>query len=324
MTIEEGLNYAVLELEKPLWIATEWLDSALHVNNIAYKVARVCLASIPLLVAIPFAIASRILDGFSNAYFKRESLKTAPTGSKIEGSPEKFLTFNVCMMQGILCRLFGNMDPTGQRAERVADFIKTQDADIVALQELPFTGGAANTMIELLKETYPYIFYRIGPNPFAMENSIFVASKTCPVNQIYVPFEKMEGSQKGFRRGFFVLEFADNYVITTHLDPSNPEVRKQQLEVIINYKKPLSKECVFLGDLNNELEDEAAHDVLRQNFGNFNADTGTFISDGNWRRIDHILVDREIEQIVVKTFGSEYDPPLSDHHAVVLNLRTKL
>ena len=331
MSIENALYEIDRYLEKPLWKATEYFGKPGTISKI--------IGIFAAMIAAPFAIAWRVLRGCSQLYFQKEYLSYESTAPIAKGSPKKFMTFNVCMMPGILATLFGGMSPPDQRIDRLADFLKKQDVDIVCLQEM--TTDPASQLINKLKDTYRYFYYRIGPNPLGMENALFWASKYPLVNKpAYIPF-KVPNIQKGFRRGFFVAEIEDRYVITTHLDPhaGKGTVRAAEIQVILDYTSNLKKPLMLLGDLNIEPEDTEAHELLAR-FSNFkkaevehpnetNATCLDNISDVSkdsktapkYTVIDHILTSEVCSSIILKTFDpNKLHQALSDHHAVVLTL----
>jgi len=327
--VEESVNYLALGLEWPLWKATELAGSGLRIENTAFKSIAIFASSVAGFAALPLYFTGRLLTLISDSYFKRNFIKIT-SANKTEGSPKTFLSFNVCMMPGILSQIFGGMTPASQRVNQLAQFIKAQRADVVSLQELTFAGGGANQLIQQIKDVYPHIFYRIGPNNAGMENGLFFASRIKPISENYIPFQEITGRQYGFKRGFFVAQFEDQYVISTHLDPGRGTVRAEQIKAIIEYKKGLSKPILLMGDLNIEPEDAAAHALLAGSFANYDSEAakhidetnGTYLSkEQRWLQNDHILTDRKIQQIVIPAFGDKYkNAPLSDHHAVLVRV----
>ena len=323
MSVENGLTELDRYLDKPIWKASEFIFEGGIVN----KVIGIAMG----VFGVPLALASRAIRWTTHRYYQNEFLSYESEAPKGKGTPKKFMTFNVCMMPGILATLFGSMTPPDQRLDRLAEFIKLQNADVVCLQEM--TNDPAAQLIEKIKDTYKYFYYRIGPTSLSMENALFWASKYPLVNKpTYVPFTA--GGIR-FRRGFFVAELQDRFVISTHLEPGekNGEVRAAQIEQILKYKETLTKPVMLIGDLNIEPKDERAIALVAKNFINFNHSMETCLDNISkviekneahvHTAIDHILMtDQKIKQTVVPVFAlNDLANALSDHHAVVLEIK---
>jgi endonuclease/exonuclease/phosphatase family metal-dependent hydrolase len=205
------------------------------------------------------------------------------------------------------------------------------------------TNDPSAQLIEKIKDTYKYFYYRIGPNPLKMENGMFWASKYPLESQpTYVSFN-VPGMQDGFRRGFFVAELEDRFVILTHLDPGAERgvVRAKEIEQILEYIKPLNKPVILMGDLNIEPSDARAIELLASHFPNFQradvenptAENSTCLDniakvvgekeEPVFTVIDHILMtDQKMQQTVRPAFAmGKLSNALSDHHAVVLEIK---
>jgi endonuclease/exonuclease/phosphatase family metal-dependent hydrolase len=331
MSVENGLTELDRYLDKPIWTASEFIFS----DGIVNKVIGIAMG----VFGVPLALASRAIRWATHRYYQNEFLSYESQATKMEGTPKKFMTFNVCMMPGILANLFGSMSPAGQRLDRLAEFIKLQNADVVCLQEM--TNDPSAQLIEKIKDTYKYFYYRIGPTSLVMENAMFWASKYPLENKpTYVPFA---AGGIGFRRGFFVAELNDRFVISTHLEPGeeNGKVRAMQIEQILKYKETLTKPIMLIGDLNVEPQDTRAIELLAKHFPNFKradverptAENATCLdniskvvggkADPVFTVIDHILMtDQKIQQTVFPAFVmGKLSNALSDHQAVVLEIK---
>jgi endonuclease/exonuclease/phosphatase family metal-dependent hydrolase len=331
--VDEVVDEVVYRLNEPLWKGTEWIA---HSNPLV-KVAGVFTA----VIGLPASLIGRSLHWSSQLYFQKPySSYTCLSGQKQtteSGEPRKFLTLNACMFPGALPTFFGGMTPASNRIDAVCKLIKDQKPDVVCLQEVSV--GPARQLMENLKDQYAYFYYNIGPHPFGMESALFWASKTQPAEDpVFVPFN-IPHMQRGFRRGFFVVKFADRHVITTHLDPhSGPikaEVRTQQIKAILAHTNSFKKPFVLLGDLNIDSTDIEAQKLLNENFKNFQDAAVKKPNEGNatcwdncpdspaqWATVDHILLsDQKTEQKRVAAFvTNKLEKAISDHHAVVLEL----
>ena len=180
-----------------------------------------------------------------------------------------------------------------------------------------------------------------------MESALCFISKCKPVKDPQFIAFNIPGMQGGIHRGFFVVEFEQCYVITTHLDPHAHQgsIRAKQIEAILAHMKNLSdKSVVFMGDLNIESQDIEACKLLKEHFPNFKeqdvlhptAENATCFDNlpqvarnprlaPQWTVLDHILVRslsvQNIFEEKVCTFDlTQLSQALSDHHAVTLKL----
>lgn len=288
--------------EAPLWKTTEWLYSGTD-----FKMKGLLPVALCAVFTVPSALFGRAIAILHWAV-KGPNEYSIYTGTAKVGGLNKFMTWNVCMMPGCLATAFGGMRPAGARIEEVAKKIREESPDVLCLQEM--TRGPAKQLMEKLKDIYHVMYYGIGPNPFGMENGLFFASKATPERTQYVPFTP--GMQGGFRRGFFVAEFANQTVVATHLDSKNADVRAAQIQVIQEHLKEEKKEVVLMGDLNLDSQDKAAIKLL-ESFKNFKKnDVETPVEETStcwdncpnrsvkWSCVDHILVrGKEVAQRIV-------------------------
>jgi endonuclease/exonuclease/phosphatase family metal-dependent hydrolase len=327
MSIETALDETVRYLDKPFWKATEFIWDQSKVS----KVAGVFM----MVIALPLTTISRSLHWITQCYLQRSYSAYQSAAPEKKESAKKFLTFNVCMFPGILPVLFGGVRPAAQRMDALADFLKTQDADVLCLQEVDF--DPAVQLIQKIQDHYRYFYYRIGPHPFGMGSALFWASKVPLKSEPrFIPFN-IAGMQGGIRRGFFVAELEDRYVITTHLDPDpGPlpgRVRRDQIQAIVNHCNGLQKPVVLLGDLNIEAADHEALALLESHFANFDRNAEVTCLDNvsevvknpgtppKYTAVDYILLTVEkVKQIVVKALEPHDHASMSDHSAVILIL----
>lgn len=333
MRIEDVVDGITRYCNKPVWKATEYL---LARDTSWLGTAKKAASVFAIILTAPLSIFGETLHYFfQRPYLSYES--QAPQGT---GVPRSFMSLNACMFQGGLPIPFGGVTPAGERMDRMAAFIKDQDVDVACLQEVAF--DPATQLIDKLKDHYRYFYYRIGPNPYRMESALFWASKFPLTKEpTFIPFN-IPGMQGGIRRGFFIAEFENCRVITTHLDPGveRGEIRACEIEVIAEHMNALSTKPLFLiGDLNIEPGDERAIKLLAKHFKNFRADDVRNPTEAvatcydnlpetqtepklvpKWTVVDHVL-SRESEVFAqrVPMFDRNcLQGALSDHHAVKL------
>jgi|GEM_PF-3305904 len=92
--------------------------------------------------------------------------------------PFTHLSLNVCMFPGGLPQLFGGVAPWWKRVDAIAEIVLREDPDVFCGQEV-HAPGAAQALIEALKDDYAYFVHDIGPKTliatysFSKEFSIF-------------------------------------------------------------------------------------------------------------------------------------------------------
>ncbi len=339
MPIEKMMDATTRLLDSPTWKATEYLFNPGLLG--ACQKAAACFA---LVFTVPLALCGETIYFISNLYFQTSYLFYKSDAPEATGQgAKKFLTLNGCMFPGGLPIPFGGVAPASQRMDEMAKFLKTQDADVVCMQEMAF--GSSADLIDKLKDHYRYFYYRIGPNPYRMESALFWASKYQALSSPkFVPFD-IPNMQKGIRRGFFIVELSDCYVVTTHLDPHTEggQVRAEQIKKIIEHMNTMNQKPIFfMGDLNIEAQDTEALHLLRESFQNFKEGDVLHPNEQNatccenlpemrrdhhlqptWSVVDHILVKNsqplKVYEEKVKTFNPHHlCGALSDHRAVVL------
>jgi len=279
------LHLAGLYLSYLFWEATAQAIDALctpvrpgHYNNCESRVMeiakRILMVGACILTA-PITMGLHLIgQGFH--YLATQVMKSPYMylqGTHPENVPneqKRFFTLNTCMFPGGLPGPFGGPLPARGRMGDLEGLIPR--ADTICLQEMGF--DAAMRLYEQTKDQYAHFYLNIGPNPPKMENCLFLATNEPICSEpIYVPFE-VEGMQGGIKRGAFFIETPDYWICTAHLDPHdelvNQEVRRQELQAIVQQMQKFSKPCLLLGDLNvvrtDGKDDEYSRSGIPQNF----------------------------------------------------------
>jgi len=177
------------------------------------------------------------------------------------GTSYSVLTLNACMMEGDLPTRWGGMTPAEQRIDRLAAFILREDPDLYLGQEVMSEAG--ERLSRQLKERYAHFWLGIGKIPGKEESGLFIASKRLINHVEFYPFADEDQVDKKYfpdqtrflERGFFVLDFGDFLVVTTHLEGGGdfvkgPEHRIRQLEMITRVLDQKGKPYLLAGDLN--------------------------------------------------------------------------
>jgi len=178
-------------------------------------------------------------------------------------SSHKIMTLNTCMLDGTLPKKYGGVTPAQERTSRLSDFIRTYNPDIFLGQEVTLETGTL--LYNELKDQYPHFWIGMGIDPGNEQSGLFVASKYPLVSEpLFIPFsESMQrptDEKRILERGFFCLETADYWIVTSHLESGSPEkggsYRRTQLQYITQYMDLLTevtqKPYLVAGDLNIE------------------------------------------------------------------------
>lgn len=202
---------------------------------------------------------------------EKRSAFTFLSGTPITTAPKKRLTvlsWNVCFLPPPISLIFGGMVSWKERKERLVDFLKKNDPDIICLQEV-FDLEAAEFIYKSLKDSYLEFYTNIGPKNFGLHphsiglnSGLFIASKY-PLKNLH--FEKFTNNIRPvIERGFFsytVMHGNQCYrIINTHLEasllaampaPVEEECRNNQLAQILEWidREP-QRVTMLVGDLN--------------------------------------------------------------------------
>jgi endonuclease/exonuclease/phosphatase family metal-dependent hydrolase len=319
------------------------------------KVKRVFLVIIHALL-LPLtcvaAVAGGCVEILANALTQKNYTYWHGNAAEKNSQNCSVLTLNTCMFWGGIPLIAGGTQPARYRTEQLADLIREQNADVIALQEVSF--GPACDLFEHLKDDYAHFFTRIGSNPFRMESGLFIASKIPVIAEPqFFPFE----GQSGIRRGVFCLEFPHYFVLNTHLESGSSQesirMRHEQLHFITtliqDFKARTNKPCFLAGDLNvnrKGLNDEYSQSLIPTHFQDPYAArfpnpyeevatctnvlssslTRTIHEGERWELDDYILLDSEsrhkyqLDIQLISAF-SLIRPlaALSDHHALLVH-----
>ncbi len=184
------------------------------------------------------------------------------TGAE-NGSSNRILTLNACMLDGTLPKKYGGMTLASERTKQLSDLIQKHNPDIYLGQELTLETGTL--LYEELKDQYPHFWIGMGIDPGNEQSGLFVASRHPIVSEpLFIPFpewmQKPTDEKRPLERGFFCLETADYWIVTSHMEPGSPEkagsFRRSQLKYVTENMDLLTQESgkpyLLAGDLNIE------------------------------------------------------------------------
>lgn len=200
---------------------------------------------------------------------------------------------------------------------RVESCIKSQEADIVAIQELDsLTGrsGGKYVLGEIALQTEMTPYYAPAINYDGGKYGIGILSKKQPINVKQVSLPGREES-----RTMLILEFDEYAIASLHLSLT-PEDALGSVEIIENEAKNLfPKPFVIMGDFNSHPDSEVIKKLLStfQNIGDLSLNT--YPADQPNERIDYILVANCPEISASDTKVVE-EKVASDHRPIVTNI----
>jgi endonuclease/exonuclease/phosphatase family metal-dependent hydrolase len=166
-------------------------------------------------------------------------LNASRAGTRVEGCPEDCATVGerregpLRVMSLNMLHGFPRFEHLGERLDLIAEEIRRQDADIVCLQEVPWTphlGGAAQYLAE--RTGFNHLYLRANGNRWAVlfEEGEAILSRYPLRDAVFTELEP--------RAGFFehrvvlgataTTPWGDVRVLVTHLTHSDPEVSQAQ------------------------------------------------------------------------------------------------
>lgn len=174
----------------------------------------------------------------------------------------KLFSWNTCLLPGRLSQVFSGLSSWQDRIDQIVEKVRSQDADIICLQEV-HSEPAARMLFESLKQSYAHFYMNMGPKVMAsqltdigLNSGLFVASKLPLEDVHFEAFANLEGPQM-INKGFFWAKIEDSEIgfTTSHLEPFDTEKsqnqRFEEFKYLTNYissKSSLVK--VVSGDLN--------------------------------------------------------------------------
>lgn len=183
----------------------------------------------------------------------------------------KVMSWNICGIGGGMSLDHGGVVNWRSRLDAIVDKIKTEDPDVLLLQEV-YDTALAEALIERLQSDYVQFFTHLGPNVWGSVGGCMVISK-CAVHDF--SHTSFANNQWTLNRGFAALELKATpldalpcaRIIGTHLihgekaeDKTN---RMQQVAQIVGHvaRQTLAMPTVLAGDLNME-RDQAEGEIL--------------------------------------------------------------
>jgi len=309
-----------------------------------------CCATIRLIALSILACIPALVGSFFAFWVQREALRLqeglgfSHMGSLDADLPEQLrvLSLNICTFPGNWNAFFGGIETSGRdRIERLIELFEKKKADVICLQEVFDPAFALELRDRLRAAGWGIACYNPGLEAYMpLSSGLFVASRL-PISEArYIPFEPW-----GYLpRGAMQLKVGSLDLIVTHLTPSRDdlspakaEIMKRQAEIAIIAQHLRKGPTLLLGDINaqkNEVQSIGSlKDVSPKGMTcteQFNLDVGARLNglsrakEVSSTAIDRVFANRlDIETAIVPSYNSVRDSnPLSDHHALIVQLTT--
>lgn len=252
------------------WIKTISLCKDDQSSN-CKKVFSVAKSTISSLVLLPFALGGLALG--QACHFSAFLLSTTPFiymkgKADIKKITDKKLSIfqdNCCFTAGGFSSIFGGtVMSNDQRAQKIAEMIKSNDPDLVALQEVSDLKDAL-ALYQALSEKYSEFYFNTGDTPFILQNNggLLLASKVAIKDPEFHSFSNIKGTESMVNKGFFLFSTEIGNFISTHLSPSHDDLNPTDAEI---QTRSQEQERIFLAAKRRSSENNKPSFVL----GDFN------------------------------------------------------
>ncbi|MCI0382432.1 MAG: endonuclease/exonuclease/phosphatase family protein [Chlamydiae bacterium] len=346
---------AKMILQRPLWKTVSYVSkefSSYRDNSDGLQRIKNTFATIVVCGCSPLSVTLGLLStpftGFSYLIREKDYFHILGRGQPlIDFSHIKIMTWNICRMTGMSI-IFGGV--MAGRIKELVQQIKLHEPSFLCLQEVGYE--EALQLCEQLKDLYTDFHFEPGFHLWKQSSGLLIATKGKPVQKpefieftsFNVAIAGKKGSQPGIRRGFFVVEMKDFYLINTHLDPHSERdlVRDQQFDEIKGKMNQFDQnKSVFLaGDFNLDQLKITEYNKIPSRFCDPNKDSLEPTATDNlddWakgkekrninEKLDYILLDKKSENkwnLTTKRLDPHWDDPkaaLSDHAALLLEAK---
>lgn len=260
----------------------------------------------------------------------------------------KLMTWNICGLAGGFSLDHGGVLPWRERFDAIITTIKTEDPDVLVLQEIVDT-DLAESLIEKLKSNYAHFFIHLGSSVWGVGSGCMVLSK-CAIHDF--SFTSFTNKDWTLHRGFATLEIKKRpddekpclRILGTHLIHGRPDVahdhRMHQVAQMLDAvaEKTFSIPTIITGDFNIERDKEdgiALKDHLHHGYVGLEPTcTDQFLA--KWSQeaalqfpeetIDYISAIKSQPPVIfqnvnlVPAFENDIRTASSDHHGLVADI----
>jgi endonuclease/exonuclease/phosphatase family metal-dependent hydrolase len=225
----------------PMWTSTRlWLKTISVCKDSqtrqTQKIASMAGATLASLALLPFTLTGVVAGHIF--HFAAFTMATKPFTHLKGAAPEEreqLSTFqlNCCLTAGGFASLFGGLALSDEeRRAKIAEIIRAENPDLVALQEVS-DPKSAFALYEALKDKYHDFYLNMGMTPWILQNNsgLFVASKAPVTSARFESFKGIPGTESMVNKGYFAFHLRDLTLINTHLSPSSDDLHPTELEI---------------------------------------------------------------------------------------------
>ncbi len=216
----------------------------------------------------------------------------------------RFLLYNIRYATGgrrYVLPFGGYLHNTRRHFEKIVDFIKSLNPDIIGLVEVDmgsYRSGRKNQVTQLAEELGHYHAHRCKyqDNHLAMHIPVFNRQGNAFITRDTIHEERFHYFERGMKRLVIELELERVNIFLVHLALSF-RVRHQQLAELYELVKKTDKPAIVAGDFNSLWGDREI-DLFLGASGLINAGPGKCLTFPSWapkRPLDFILHSPEIE-----------------------------
>ncbi len=216
------------------------------------------------------------LLGFSTQ--KKNYIHIRGEAPEIQSKNPKIMSWNILGFPAGMNYTCGGCIPFRHRFAEIAERIRSQNADIVILQECLMDASVPEAFVNEFKKDYAHFFTHNGPNKLGLESGLLVMTKYSVSDYTFTPFDNNNWT---LNRGFATLtipasnERATFAVIGTHMEAGSSledaQKRNEQLAQIHEHAKTLLdvERVILAGDLNMNAAEPEIQKILGEVLVNF-------------------------------------------------------
>ncbi|HSX13376.1 MAG TPA: endonuclease/exonuclease/phosphatase family protein [Chlamydiales bacterium] len=311
----------------------------------------ICNYPVPIIAGLAFiGLSGKMLRALGFALQSGNFTHVLGQGSeKNLAASLKLMTWNICGLAGGFSLDHGGVLPWKERFDAIVKTIKSEDPDVLVLQEIVDT-ELAESLIEKLNTEYAHFFIHLGSSVWGVGSGCMVLSK-CAIHDF--SFTSFSNRDWTLHRGFASLELKKSpeeekpciRILGTHLLYGRPSVahasRMQQVAEMIDSiaKRTFSIPTIIAGDLNIERDHEDGvelNNLLHHGYVGIEPTcTDQFLAKWSQEKalqfpeetVDYISSVRSEPPVIfqdvhiVPAFENDVRTARSDHHALVAEIK---
>jgi endonuclease/exonuclease/phosphatase family metal-dependent hydrolase len=290
---------------------------------------------LPVLCALGFVGAAHKVFRALGCYFQKNGYThvKGQAAEKQVGTELKVMTWNILGIPGGMHYNHGGAIGWQGRIDRIVAKIKTEDPDVLVLQEI-FDTALGEELVKRLGADYAHFYTHIGPNLWGSEGGVMVITK-CAVDKF--SYHSFSNNDWTMNRGFAILDLKGVRIIGTHFIAGNAQSKRnaqmEQIKQTVRFQRIVP--TVIAGDLNTE-RDTYWDGLLVHGYKEEEATCTNLLTrqwnpaqeDVNEETIDYISLFEGSEAYLeegrlIRAFDATHNTKtaLSDHHGIALTVK---